>query len=147
MRLVPLCDRAGGVRAYAKVDESDGRALVCWSWSLHSAGYAVRTEGGRSVLMHRQIMGLEAGDPNEVDHWDGDGLNNRRSNLRVAAHGPNQRNRQGPNANSTSGHRGVQWNGQRNNWKAEVRVEGRKKYLGSYDSPEAAAVAVEEFLR
>lgn len=42
--------------------------------------------------MHRTILGLGAGDKRQVDHWDHDGLNNRRSNLRIASQRDNSRN-------------------------------------------------------
>lgn len=76
-----------------------------------------------------------------VDHVDHDGLNNRReTNLRLVTQSQNQQNRKGT-INKT-GFRGVY--PARDKFKVEVVIEGNKKYLGLYDSPELASeVAIE----
>ena len=47
-------------------------------------------------------------------------------------------------ANNTSGHTGVYWNGRRKKWSAEIRIEGKKKYLGSFENLEDAINARQE---
>ena len=64
--------------------------------------YATSTVKRKTVYMHRLIMG----NPKEIDHKDGNGLNNRRSNLRVVTHRTNVLNR-GIQKNNTVGYRGV----------------------------------------
>jgi len=61
--------------------------------------------GRSTLLMHRLILSAPAG--KEVDHWNHDGLDNRRENLRVVTHAKNMENRRGANANSSTGIRGV----------------------------------------
>lgn len=85
---------------FALVDEADYEWLNQWNWQL-SNGYAVRSrripKGKRqAIYMHRVVCNAPIG--TEVDHLDSDGLNNRRSNLRIATTSQNQRNR-GPAGN------------------------------------------------
>ncbi|WP_120636202.1 AP2 domain-containing protein [Ruegeria sp. EL01] len=87
--------------------------------------------------MHRVLMG----EPFQgVDHRDGDGLNNRRSNLRTADKSQNARNT-GAHADNLSGLKGVSYSRQRRNWRAAICVRGKRKHLGVFDSPEEAHAA------
>lgn len=124
----------------ALVDAEDYPALACFNWcASFSRGkwYAKRAERGPdgrqyTIRMHRAILGVPPG--TEVDHINGDGLDNRRENLRPATRAENIRNTKRRSRN-TSGFKGV------------YRLEGRwaasvaRKYLGLYDSPEEAARA------
>lgn len=105
--------------------------------------YAVRNfvpdEGKRrSAYMHRFLMPLPKG--LQVDHIDGDGLNNRRANLRSATNSQNQHNQRLRYGN-TSGIKGVSWMKRDRRWKAEIRVDGRRQYLGYFTDPNEAAAA------
>lgn len=92
--------------------------------------------------MHRVIIAAREGQL--VDHRDGDGLNNQRSNLRFATVRQN-----GANSRKTHGkskYRGVYWNVARNAWQAQISagpVAGRQKvlYLGRYATETEAAHA------
>jgi hypothetical protein len=98
----------------------------------------------RSEFLHREVLGLEPGDGRKVDHINGNGLDNRRANLRIVDHALNQLNRIGIDAKNTSGFRGVYFrNGK---WFAKCSVSKRQHYLGTYDTREAAAEAVRVFL-
>jgi hypothetical protein len=88
--------------------------------------------------MHRAIMNTPS--KMETDHIDGDGLNNRRSNLRIATTSENQRNR-GLSANNTSGFKGVTWDKSAAKWKAQIKLNYVQKSLGNFDTPEAAHAA------
>ena len=84
--------------------------------------------------MHRLILGIK--DKNiKVDHIDGNGLNNVRSNLRLATHAENMRNRK-KHSNNTTGYRGVQRVGKK--YRAECRFNGKKYYGPVVDSAEMA---------
>ena len=87
--------------------------------------------------MHRLIMGVA--DPHvEIDHIDGDGLNNSRTNLRLCSHMENTRN-QGLSKRNTSGFKGVSWNSDCKKWAAHISTgSGRNEYLGLFSSAEAA---------
>jgi hypothetical protein len=75
----------------------------------------------------------------EIDHKDGDGLNNQRSNLRLASKKQNQANRGAP-TNNRSGYKGVSANG-RGGWRASIFVDGKTRRVGDYDTPLEAARA------
>ncbi len=75
-----------------------------------------------------------------ADHIDGDGLNNRRSNLRPASEAQNAAHaRKGKN--NTSGFKGVDQNGGRSSWRARILVNGKSLYLGRFSTKEEAARA------
>jgi len=75
-----------------------------------------------------------------VDHVDGNGLDNRRSNLRLATASQNQCNQRRSSANS-SGFKGVTWCRKGKRWKARIKVNKVLKHLGTFTSPEAAYAA------
>jgi hypothetical protein len=86
--------------------------------------------------MHRLILRVDAN--TQVDHRDGNGLNNTRGNLRPATHAQNQHNSRLRKDNQ-SGFKGVHRQG--NRWVARIRVDGEQKHLGSFRTPEEAARA------
>lgn len=89
-------------------------------------------------FLHRVIAGTPDG--LETDHIDGDGLNNRRKNLRPATTSQNQHNRKVCLSN-TSGVKGV-WFGTKNRkWRAAININGRSKNLGYFTSKDEAAAA------
>jgi hypothetical protein len=104
--------------------------------------YATRTQRfgtkWRFFRMHRVLMGDPPG--MEIDHIDSDGLNNMRSNLRVATHAENQRNSRISPKNS-SGFKGVSWHKKNRRWHAQISVDGKKLHLGYFDTPEEAHAA------
>lgn len=108
------------------------------SWSLTYDGYARATIKQRGMSMHRFIMGLEIGDPRLVDHINGDGLDNRRSNLRMATYSDNNRNRR-PNGRGGSNYKGVYRGWGKDYWEVRIACDYKAIYLGStYDETEAA---------
>lgn len=125
------------------VDGPDYERLIRWRWKVlktESGHYAVRStgeRGRRTIYMHRFI--LDAHVDSQIDHRDGDGLNNQRSNLRIGTKALNMRNR-GPQKNNTSGFKGV-WMHHGGKWVAEIRVDGKKYLLGHYENPVDAARA------
>jgi hypothetical protein len=98
------------------------------------------------VLMHRAILGLERGDKRMVDHRDGDGLNNTRSNLRIATASQNQQNQRLSRA-SRSGFRGVSYSNHHQKWAAIARVNRQKYFLGYFDDPAKAHEVLVEWRR
>lgn len=91
----------------------------------------------RGILMHRLLMGDP---PVEVDHVNGDGLRNVRSNLRLATDTEQTRNRSG-NWNNESGYKGVRRANQREGWTAFIMLDGRYVHLGTFTTREEAAHA------
>lgn len=75
-----------------------------------------------------------------VDHHNGDGLDNRRTNLRQATKSQNSANAD-LRADNRSGFKGVRWEQRRRRWRAEIRLAGRSRWLGYFDTAEDAARA------
>ena len=106
------------------------------------AVYAIRTDRTspkpRSVSLHRVIAGTPPGF--ETDHIDGDGLNNRKANLRIATNVHNQHN-QRLQSNNSSGVKGVSWHKATNKWAAHIGIARRRKHLGLFSNLDDAAAA------
>lgn len=96
-----------------------------------------RESGGQSTqALHQLIL---PGYP-EVDHKDGNGLNNCRSNLRGCTTAENNRNR-GAGRNSTTGFKGVCFRADIQKFQAHICISRRKKHLGFFSTAELAHVA------
>ena len=143
---VALYAKDGTVKGWSMIDDEDCHQAA-YHWYLSSAGYARRhTPQGsgrrRTVLLHREILGLVHGDGLEADRIDGDRLNNRRSNLRAVTPAENSQNL--ASRPGTSRYRGVSWSEWARKWQAQVKANGRIRYLGRFeDEDEAARVASE----
>lgn len=132
---IPLRRRDGTIIAHAIVDNQDAH-LDHLRWCMNHGGYAVRSEGGRPILMHRVIACAPLG--LEVDHINRNRLDNRRSNLRLTDRAGNTRNCS-RNRRSTQPYKGVRRIG--NRWGARLKFEGEWCCLGWFDTPHEAAVA------
>lgn len=100
-----------------------------------------------SIRMHRLIMGLGSGRDVHVDHIDGNGLNNRRSNLRPASPSENMMNR-GAVRGSTSPLKGVSLHRETGKWRAHIAAGGSGRWLpGLYSDPVEAAHAYDSAAR
>lgn len=126
------------------VDQIDFDEFSKHAWQINQRGYAYRKMkiDGRykNVRMHRYVMGVLLGDPREVDHIDGNRLNNQRSNLRICSHGENMYNYKKPVTN-TSGFKGVKPAKANGRWRADIRINGKQTTLGTFDDPETAYAA------
>lgn len=118
-----------------------------WKWTSFFSGsafYAAR-RGPRPrqevIYLHRVIMDAPKG--MDVDHINGDGLDNRRCNLRLATHSENMRNKS-MQSNNTSGFKGVSWHKQNKKWTVTISTSGKDVYLGLFGNLEEAAVAYDK---
>jgi hypothetical protein len=123
----------------ALVSDEDYEWLSKYKWRYHN-GYAartVRTKSGKrtTVLMHREIMNATN---QEVDHIDGNKLNNTRENLRIATRLDNCRNVNKKRTN-TSGYKGVSFDKRRGKWRARIKVNYKEVWLGYFDNKHDAA--------
>jgi hypothetical protein len=116
--------RDGSVCIYAK------RAYAV---PLNEGGYKIFT-----VFMHRQITGAPSG--KQVDHWDGDGLNNRRINLRIATSSQQQANKTGK-TNGITRFKGVRVSRSNRSWVASITVNGVYRHIGTFRKDYNAATA------
>jgi hypothetical protein len=125
----------------AIVDDEEYEKLNDSTWSFVN-GYAYRQvwKNGkpRTEYMHRVIMGDPKGF--ETDHINGNGLDNRKRNLRIATRNQNMAN-QRPQKNTSSRYKGVSWEKRRSKWQAYIETKGHKRHLGYFDNEIDAAKA------
>lgn len=128
---------------FAVVDDLDFEKVAPFRWSASKSDntfYAVSyhyVEGRRKrLLMHRLILGDSC---RKVDHRDGDGLNNTRSNLRPANDFENSRNCMKPKTATTSKYKGVSRS--RGGFQAAIRFNRVKVFLGRFKDEKQAALA------
>ncbi len=139
----------------ALIDDADYEYLSQFKWSslkskTHHTTYAVRktsTKGGlkmRSVLMHREVMGLAPADGKLVDHRNQNGLDNQRENLRITTKQINELNSSRP-VKSLSGFLGVsERTGKGKTFAAKIKFNQTEILLGSFETVEEAAKAYDK---
>lgn len=130
----------------ALVDEADYAWASQWKWFAKGPEgrvYAARCERGvdrlkrRTIRLHRELMQPPA--ELDVDHINGNGLDNRRENLRVCTTAENCRNRVG-----LGGYKGVRLFRKSGKWGARIVVDYRHIHLGCFATPEEAARAYDD---
>jgi hypothetical protein len=129
---------------FAIVDDNDFEFVSRFGWYIAGRRYAGTKIDGNLVLMHRLVMGAQPSD--EVDHRNGDPLDNRTANLRFCLHRLNMANR-GPASTNKWGYKGVYKRQERESWRAKIKVSGRAIQLGDHRSPEDAARAYDKAAR
>lgn len=131
---------------FAIVDDEWFDKLSKHHWYCSNYGYAYRRgPGGRKgstlLSMHRTVLGLDnTGCTSQIDHIDGNPLNNTVANLRVCSPSQNLHNRD-KQKNNKSGFKGVYWATQVGRWLANITVNGKRHHLGTFFSPAEAAKA------
>lgn len=134
--IVPLTRGFNAIIDACDVGLVEGRLWSALVSSRRNAVYACRmVDNGAMLLMHRVIIGAIKGD--EVDHRDGDGLHNRRDNLRLCTRRQNTHNSP-VRKDNRSGMKGAIWDGRSGKWRAEITINGRHIYLGLFSTPEEA---------
>lgn len=135
---------------WVSFDRADRELVVKYQWAAlkgKNTWYAVsfsESRSGNRMFMHRLILGAEPSA--QVDHADGNGLNNRRSNIRIATPNENQHNSHN-RKRGKSGLRGVLAARTNGRWVAKITYEKRTKHLGTFDSAEAAGLAYDTAAR
>lgn len=121
----------------AIIDDADYPLIAGYRWYCNDEGYAVSNNKGNSLRMHRLILGTP---PDKItDHINKNGLDNRRSNLRLADKSTNGCNRP-KQANNKSGVKGVCFDKRFGYWRAYVTLN-RKQVFNSYYKKFEDAVA------
>jgi hypothetical protein len=132
-----------GIAKTAKVSDADFKLVSQYKWCVSrfrrgGGEYAVTTINRKMVYMHRMI--LSPGRGQFVDHKDGDGLNNARSNIRLCCSSENSRNSR-KIKHKTSIYKGVHFNKEDGKWMCQIQLNGRRSTVGRYKTQEEAALA------
>jgi len=132
----------------ALVDEDDYPLLSMIKWHAskdHNTYYARGKDNkGNPVSMHRMIMVVS--DPSIlIDHKDGNGLNNQKSNLRTCDHGENLRNSR-KQKNCTSIFKGVYYEADRKKWKVSIKTQHKSHTFGRFETEIEAAIKYNEVI-
>jgi hypothetical protein len=124
------------------IDEADQMLIAGFPWRVlnnKDKQYAHAWNGRMHLYMHRLIAG--AGPKDLVDHHNGNGLDNRRLNLRIATGSQNLANRWRQRNNRTSQYKGVFWDSHRERWSASIHVKQKTRALGRFTDEANAARA------
>lgn len=122
---------AGTEAGTLSVDKKTGRKI--WQIKLDYFNYR----------RHRLIYAMHSGEwPEEIDHRDRNSQNDSIGNLRAATSLQNKANT-GARKSNSSGFKGVSWDSRKGRWLAQIRANGNKKFLGYFDTAEAASGAYE----
>lgn len=133
---------SGGRIALAILDVGDLPLVQKYRWHLAAGkvGYVATHLDGKVTTMHRLITGWSLTDCRHIDHKNGNGLDNRRENLRQATPSQNGANRR-MRVNNRSGYVGVSWNKERQLWDSCVSFNKATYHLGRFKTAEEAARA------
>lgn len=147
MRHIPVKLRNIKASVPAFIDDEDFSKVMKHKWYVDECGknsYArtfisYKSKSGwrtRSCSMHRML--LKPPEKFDVDHINGNGLDNRRSNLRICTREQNLRNRK---INKTKGVKGVHWHETAEKWCAQITHNGKCQHIGLFQDRDEAAKA------
>lgn len=119
-------------------DKEDYDKIKDYCWRVNDSGYLQTMDfnTGKMIGFHRLVLGLcdnEKYKHMDVDHINGNPLDNTKSNLRIVTRSQNNMNRS-LQTNNTSGVTGVYWNKKKLKWCAQIGLNGSHIHLGYYDN-------------
>lgn len=145
----------------ALIDDEDWHGRACmWTWrsqrstvhgtggrpqsAAYVVGHSLDSYTSTMLELHRFILDLPPfkDRPVDVDHINGNGLDNRRENLRIATRAQNLAN--AGSRTGTSIYKGVSFCRKTGRWKVQICIDGKNYNLGRFDTPEEAAVVYNE---
>lgn len=128
-----------------KISDCDWSECSGIRWCIIGKGY-VRSTTRPYIRLHRHILKPSKG--MDVDHINGDTLDNRRENLRICTRSQNKMNGN-LYKNNTSGYKGIYWNKRKEKWHIHLTVNQKDRHIGYYETLEEAInarnVAVKKF--
>ena len=137
MKTIPLSQGKCAI-----VDDNKYDSLSKYKWCAvksRNTFYAARTENGKRIYMHREVMGLSFNNSEQVDHINHDGLDNKLLNLRSCMPKQNQYNLK--SIKGSSKYKGVCWHKGAKKWRASIFFNYHNYYLGVFVSEVEAAKA------
>lgn len=146
MKTIKVMIRSSDKYVNCFIDNEDYSSFKKFRWFLHKDGYAYRYEYDRRIsnnsciLMHRQIMSANKFPGFEIDHINGNRIDNRKSNLRVVKRSHNNQNSKIRRDNK-SGFRGVWFDEKTKKWCSSIKLEDKRIWLGRHETPYQAAIA------
>lgn len=127
-------------KLYTMIDEDDLEKISSYKWHLNicdkTKKYVSSTKNGKTFLMHRVI--LNAKKDEYIDHINGNGLDNRKENLRICTNQQNSFNSR-LRKNNTSGYKGVEKDKKTGKWRSYINFN-KKIHLGQYLTKKEAAL-------
>lgn len=138
-----------GYKRYAIVDTEDLRRLSRFRWFASNKSkksskpkfYAQRNDVDKTIYMHHEVLSMDGSI--QLDHINGNTLDNRKANLRVCTrrqNSQNSRKRQG----CSSRFKGVFWSKNTGKWRARIKNSVKRIHLGYFESESQAAKAYDE---
>lgn len=154
---IPLSQRSKSPDKFFAIVDPEDADLLSLSWTMvkkkqkRYAKHDITPKLGKrqTILMHRIILQRMLEDTplekwEQVDHIDGDGLNNRRENLRLATNAQNSANK-GKASKNTTGFKGVfRTKNRPKPFRAQIKVNQKSIHLGLFDTAEQAHEAYKE---
>lgn len=108
-----------------------------WNYgTIHNGKIYVKNKD--CVYVHRFVMNAKKGE--QIDHINGNTLDNRKRNLRFCTNSQNASNKE-KQINNTSGYKGVCYDKAKNKWKAQIAKHNKNYFIGLFDNKEQAAIA------
>ena len=122
-----------------------GKEAGCITRTMQGNSYRLVRVNGKLVHAHRVAWAIVNGEwpPAMIDHKNGDGLDNRWSNLRPATREQNAQNRK-LDQRSKTGATGVHFNRRRNLYSVNIKANGQRTHVGYFDTKDAAVVAANQ---
>ena len=124
------------------IDDADFDKVKGYTWRAGRGNYVytlvIEEEERRRIFLHRLIMGLKdiSWKEKQIDHIDGNPLNNCRSNLRLATASENQINKKKTRSDNATGNTGITYKDGK--WIATLGYRSHREYLGAFDTKEEA---------
>lgn len=134
---IQLYDRHNGKSVKTIIDAEDYDKVKDYKWGFDGK-YVATYVNRKKIYLHKLIF-----DSDEVDHDSRNKLDNRKINLRGCTHQQNLFN-QNLNCRNTSGYKGVSYDKKREKWEAYIKINGKKKHIGRYETATDAALAYDK---
>ena len=129
-----------GTDLVALIDDEDFELVNKYKWKLQDGKIKYARSSNRlGILMHRLLLRLKKGDP-DVDHINGNGLDNRKHNLRLANKSQNGANRT-KQEESTSKYKGVSFNRRDCIWQVQIIYNQKHLCIGTFKTELEGAIA------